>query len=91
MIKAGWMTNYIRMDLLDWIKAEVNVFYEKEAWGTSYNGPLGEVPPERDTFLKHQVYAVKIRFFLRGGGLCSQANAVGEAPGIWKQEPGISH
>ena len=84
MIKAGWMTNYIRMDLLGWIKAEVNVFYEKKAWGTSYNGPLGEVPPERDTFLKHQVYAVKIRFFLRGGGLCSQANAVREAPGIWK-------
>ena len=62
----------------------MNVFYEKKAWGTSYNGPLGEVPPERDTFLKHQVYAVKIRFFLRGGGLCSQANAVREAPGILK-------
>ena len=67
----------------------------KRLGGTSYDGPLGEVPPERDTFLKHQVYAVlacvptppppplrKIRFFLKGGGLCTQANAVRGAPGI---------
>ena len=64
----------------------MNVFYEKKAWGTSYNGQLGEVPPERDTFLKHQVYAVKIRFFVRGGGLCSQAQC--STGGSWYMKVG---
>ena len=57
MIKAGWMINYIRMDLLDW-KQKWPYFMRKRLGGTSYDGPLGEVPPERDSFLKHQVYAV---------------------------------